>query len=948
MARVVLIGPADGLTALLAERLAAVPAGLSGEGLGVDVEAIVYRPPPAGARDARPDLAHADRFGEHCARTLAARCGSLRVVLLSSTAVHPPSHHNTGCLGEDDRLPVDHPVAGAWRELERRLGERLAAAGAEMVVLRPAPVAVHDGRDHLCRLLRGRAAVVPAGYDPALQILHPEDLAEAVRCALERGAGAYHVAPAGAVPVRGALRLAGTRRIAVDALLQRPFRALAARLGWADPAAQLDGLRHSAAVSGRKIERELGFTPRRTSAEAVRDAFGTAAARQAPAPAFDPFGLDEGYIDAYGRTLFRFLHDRYWRIEWRGLENVPRQGRAVLTGVHRGFMPWDGVMALHLLRRETGRIPRFLIHPCLIKMPFLANYMTKLGGIVACQENADWVLEREGLLGMFPEGIAGAFTLYRDAYKLGKFGRDEYVKMALRNRAPIVPFVTVGSAEIYPILFRVNSKLVRRVARMAVSADHADLPAARPAAALEVAHPVPGADPGPRAASARGGRRRADRAPDFRRGAGADGGRDPRDAGGAAVGLLRLGVRAHGHLDAAGAVARRGGMREVWANLRRFAWIVRIALLHGLAHLLGPRLARWPRGARLLARLLPAVGACGPERLRMLLEDLGGTFIKFGQMLALQTDVIPFEYCHALSRLLDRVAPFGYADVERIFRAEIGAAPSETFDVFETEPIATASIGQVHVAYLAGRKLAVKVQRPNVETDFAGDIRLMRTMVRTIRGLRIKPLAWMIEPLSEFIGWTVEELDYRNEARYMDQLRINARDNPVERVPEVLWRYTTRRTLVMEFFEGSTLLGYLRARETGDETTIRRLELAGFEPERFARSVIENFLGDAFRHGLFHADLHPANLMILPDNVVGYIDFGITGVLSHYSRRHLINLTLAYTRADLDGMCRAFFKVTAMDANSDPEGFRVGLLRMSDQWYDLSGRERRCARTSLW
>jgi len=461
MARVVIIGPSDSLTGLLAERLAASPASTAEDFLSGGADAVVYRPPLAGRRDARPDLADADRFAEACSRGLAGRGGALRVVLLSSAAVHPPSHHNTGYLEEDEKLAAQHPIASAWRELERRVGGRLTEAGAEVVVLRPAPVAVQDGQDHLCRLLRAKAAVVPAGYDPTLQILHPEDLVEAVRCALERGSGTYHVAPAGAIPVRGALRLAGTRRIAVDAGLQHPFRALASRLGWSDPAAQLDTLRHTSTVSGRKIERELGFVPRKTSAEAVRDVFGTEDG--APLPEFDPFGMDEGYIDAYGRTLFRFLHDRYWRIEWQGLDHVPRQGRAVLTGVHRGFMPWDGVMALHLLRRETGRIPRFLIHPCLVKHPFLANYMTKLGGIIACQENADRVLEQEGLLGMFPEGIGGAFTMYRDAYKLGRFGRDEYVKMALRNRAPIVPFVTVGSAEIYPILFRVDSRFVRRV-----------------------------------------------------------------------------------------------------------------------------------------------------------------------------------------------------------------------------------------------------------------------------------------------------------------------------------------------------------------------------------------------------------------------------------------------------------------------------------------------------
>ena len=106
---------------------------------------------------------------------------------------------------------------------------------------------------------------------------------------------------------------------------------------------------------------------------------------------------------------------------------------------------------VNLLSQKLGRHPRFLIHPTLIKFPFLFNFMTKLGGIVACQENGDYVLERDEMLGIFPEGIHGAFTLYKNAYRLGKFGRDEFVKMALRNNAPIVPFVTVGSAEIFPI-----------------------------------------------------------------------------------------------------------------------------------------------------------------------------------------------------------------------------------------------------------------------------------------------------------------------------------------------------------------------------------------------------------------------------------------------------------------------------------------------------------------
>src|SRR5262249_44845047 len=155
-----------------------------------------------------------------------------------------------------------------------------------------------------------------------------------------------------------------------------------------------------------------------------------------------------------------------------------------------------------------------------------------------------------------------------------------------------------------------------------------------------------------------------------------------------------------------------------------------------------------------------------------------------------------------------------------------------------------------------------------------------------------------VEPVSEFIAWTREELDFRCEAGYMDRLRRNARDNPAERVPQVVSAYTTRRTLVMEFFDGVTVLNYLRAAAAGDDRVLRRLAAGGFDPAAFARNLIDNFLGDAFRHGAFHADLHPANLMVLPGNVVGYIDFGITGVLSIYSRRHLVAMTYAYTRGD--------------------------------------------------
>jgi ubiquinone biosynthesis protein len=370
-------------------------------------------------------------------------------------------------------------------------------------------------------------------------------------------------------------------------------------------------------------------------------------------------------------------------------------------------------------------------------------------------------------------------------------------------------------------------------------------------------------------------------------------------------------------------------------NARRLLHITRVLLTHGLAQIVSRYGPSWPW----LLRLVPLAALTGPQRFRRMFEDLGGSFIKFGQMLALQPDIVSLEYCDELFNLLDRIAPFPFAYVDDTFREELGKPAGELFDFFDQVPIATASIGQVHVAYVNGRKVAVKVQRPAVDTDFAGDIRLMTFAMRAIRRLDLRSLFWVLEPMGEFVAWTREELDYRREARYGDRLRRNAADNPFERVPEVFWALTTRRTLVMEFMPGVTVLEYLRALSSGDEWASHQLRSSGFDPNRFARHIIDNFLGDAFRYGVFHADLHPANLLVLPGDVVGYVDFGITGVLSRYSRRHLVAMTLAYTRADVEGMTEAFFKLTTSDPDADPVRFRRELAELSQEWYEGEGSE---------
>lgn len=422
-------------------------------------DTIVYSALAAAGPSTGPDVA--------AARAVCQRLASLpvrHVVVISSAAVYTPDHQNAGLLDERSFIPSGRSaIADGWREVEllaALIGERSGAAVPIRTILRPA--AVLDGTDYFSRLLKGRIAVTYPGHDPTIQFVSPRDLAEAVAAVVRAGApGAYNVAPTAGVPLRAALRIAGVKRLPVGRVAQNVVRGVTSQAGLAVSADQLKYIQYSWTVSGEKLRQETGFVPSRSSARAIVECTGRGSDADAAAR-FDDFGMDPGYIRRYCGHLFRFLHDYYWRIEIEGLAEVPRQGRGVLVGMHRGFMPFDGVMALFALVTRRGRIPRFLIHPSLTKFPFLADFMAKLGGIMARQEHGDYVLQRDELLGVFPEGIRGAFTMYRRAYTLGKFGRDEFVRMALRNRAPILPFVTVGSAEIYPILRRVDWRWFKR------------------------------------------------------------------------------------------------------------------------------------------------------------------------------------------------------------------------------------------------------------------------------------------------------------------------------------------------------------------------------------------------------------------------------------------------------------------------------------------------------
>jgi ubiquinone biosynthesis protein len=327
-------------------------------------------------------------------------------------------------------------------------------------------------------------------------------------------------------------------------------------------------------------------------------------------------------------------------------------------------------------------------------------------------------------------------------------------------------------------------------------------------------------------------------------------------------------------------------------------------------------------------------GIPGPERLRLMLEDLSGSFLKFGQILSLQVDALPREYCDALLSLLDRVPPFPREQVAQVFLSEMGKTPEELYLEFNYTPIASASIGQVHRAVLKdSTPVAVKVQRPGIEEIFLRDAVLLKFFVRIVFLFRVRSLYFMRDPVREFNDWVLDELDYRREASYAEVLERNARSTPTETVPRIHWELTRSRILTMDFLAGYSVMEYLRLRDRGDTHRLAELEKLGFDPSTFVWNVINNFLSDAYRFGVFHADLHPANLLILKNNVVGYVDFGIVGSMTPEAIRKQIQLNLAYVRGNNDEIYEAFLNVCTFAEGADLPGFRRELERRSRLWY---------------
>jgi 1-acyl-sn-glycerol-3-phosphate acyltransferase len=399
--------------------------------------------------------------------TQAAMTGIKRIVLRSSAVVYGSSFKNYGLM-EEDRISLlkENSSSQRWARVEKMVldfqgnGEHVSR-----VLLRFTNISDPAEGDFITSQMLKKVAFPLAGYDPRIQFVSVPDAVQALALAAEKEAeGIFNIAGRKCIPFRKCLKLITPIRIPIGISIQKPLRRIAEllrRSGW--PGDSIEQIQYNWTVSTKRAENELGFTPRFSSKEALESSLPKWKKKKLSKAELDcdDFGLDPGYLHRW-RFWFNFLTRIYWRVEVEGIENVPKEGKALLVSNHRGFMPFDGVVHRTLIHQSTKRQVRFLVIPSLFKFPFLSDFLIKQGGVVASQQNTARLFERKELVGIFPEGITGAFRMYKGAYRLGSFARDAFAKMAIEHQVPIIPAAVVGHAEIFPILAKLKISFLAR------------------------------------------------------------------------------------------------------------------------------------------------------------------------------------------------------------------------------------------------------------------------------------------------------------------------------------------------------------------------------------------------------------------------------------------------------------------------------------------------------
>jgi ubiquinone biosynthesis protein len=362
--------------------------------------------------------------------------------------------------------------------------------------------------------------------------------------------------------------------------------------------------------------------------------------------------------------------------------------------------------------------------------------------------------------------------------------------------------------------------------------------------------------------------------------------------------------------------------------LRRYREVAAVLVRHGLADVvdamhLGPSLAV---GTRLLprrARVDPSLSRAA--RFRLTLEELGPTFVKFGQALSVRADVVPPDLVAELVKLQDAAAPLAPGEAEAAIEAAFGQPVGALFRTFEPAPLAAASMAQVHRAELpTGEQVVVKVRRPGIGAVIARDLDILRQLAGLIE--RHVAAAAAVDPsglVEEFARTIRAEQDFVREGRNIDRCAGNFAGDPTVRFPAVVWPLTTRSVLTLEYLDG-----------------VKISELAasgiGLEERRvIAKRGADAMVAQILIHGFFHADPHPGNLLVLPGDVVGFLDFGIVGRIDEPLRSSLAKIVRAVWERDAGALAALAVDIARPRTEVDAAALGRDLSGLLDTYVDV-------------